>query len=211
MADKFPNAKVTGIDISPAGRGPLPTNVEFIQDDVTAEWVDLPEDHFDFIHIRGLFGSISDWPALYAQIFKALKPGGYLEQMEWSVHMKSDDGTLAPGSVLDEWSKSAVQIGERIGKTFEIAEKMPELIEAAGFIDVTKRRFKWPVGTWTKAPDTKKIGFWNLRNWEEGMEGWAMKLYTEVLGVSVYLAIRRCLRLMKFSGASLMWMQPYGE
>jgi hypothetical protein len=26
--------------------------------------------HFDFVHIRNLHGSISDWPALYAQCFR---------------------------------------------------------------------------------------------------------------------------------------------
>jgi hypothetical protein len=27
-------------------------------------------DYFDYVHIRALFGSISDWPALYKQAYK---------------------------------------------------------------------------------------------------------------------------------------------
>jgi hypothetical protein len=38
-------------------------------DDMTEEWT-YPPSHFDFIHIRSLFGSIPDWPKVYEQAFK---------------------------------------------------------------------------------------------------------------------------------------------
>ncbi|KAK4934069.1 hypothetical protein LTR28_010930, partial [Elasticomyces elasticus] len=167
--------------------------------------------HFDFVHIRGLFGSIKDWPALYAEAFtyvfhsptpplqslkdptpkltpgtrrSHLRAGGYLEQVEWSVRNRSDDGSLLAGSALDRWSNFAIEAGVRMGKSFSIAEDMPALIARAGFVDVAVKKYKWPVGPWSSDAKLKELGRWNLRNWEEGMEGWALALYTRVLGWS---------------------------
>ncbi|KAK4970458.1 hypothetical protein LTR66_011580, partial [Elasticomyces elasticus] len=105
-------------------------------------------------------------------------------QVEWSVRNRSDDGSLLAGSTLDRWSNFAVEAGVRMGKSFSIAEDMPLLIPRAGFVDVTVKKFKWPIGPWSSDAKLKELGRWNLRNWEEGMEGWALALYTRVLGWS---------------------------
>lgn len=183
IADKFPSANVIGTDLSPIQPGQQPSNVTFEIDDCCSDWI-YPESHFDFVHLRGLFGSIADWPAFYSQAFKHIKPGGYIEQVEWSVHNRCQDGRLSPNGVLSRWSSSFVEAGTRSGKTFEIAENMAGLVREAGFIDVSERRFKWPVGPWSSDPKMKEIGRWNLLNWDEGMEGWAMAAFTRVLGVS---------------------------
>ena len=81
-------------------------------------------------------------------------------------------------------SRYGIECGRRINKTFEIAENMAGLITEAGFVDVTEKRFKWPIGPWSSEPRLKEIGRWNLLNWEEGMEGWVIAPYTRVLGVS---------------------------
>lgn len=105
--------------------------------------------------------------------------------MEWSIHQKSDDGTLAYDSPLAQWGRDAIALCDEIGKTAEIAEKMGGLIRDAGFVDIYERKYKWPIGTWSSDPNSKKIGHWNLRqNWEQGLEGWAMALYTRIWGVS---------------------------
>ena len=183
IADKFPDAQVIGTDLSPIAPGSMqPDNVTFEIDDCCSEWV-YPDDHFDLVHIRGLFGSIADWPKLYREAFRHLRPGGYIEQVEWSVHNRSSDGTLSPNSVLARWSQYAVRTGTMTGKTFEIAENMADLMREAGFVDVVEKRFKWPIGPWSSDPKLKDIGRWNLLNWEEGMEGWVMAAYTRVLGV----------------------------
>ena len=172
------------MDLSPVAPGMQPDNVKFEVDDVCSPWV-YPENRFDFVHIRGLFGSIADWPTLYKEAFKHTRSGAYIEQVEWSVHNRSIDGGLSPGATLARWSANAVQAGYLTGKTFEIAENMARLIREAGFVDVVEKRFKWPIGPWSSDPKMKEIGRWNLLNWEEGMEGWVMAAYTRVLGVSI--------------------------
>lgn len=184
IADKFPGAEVTAVDLSPVAPGMQPDNVKFEIDDVCSPWV-YPNDHFDLVHIRGLFGSIADWPLLYREAFRHTRPGGYIEQVEWSVHNRSIDGTLSPNATLARWSQNAIHAGHLTGKTFEIAENMAGLIREAGFVDVQEKRFKWPIGPWSSDSKMKEIGRWNLLSWEEGMEGWVMAAYTRVLGVSV--------------------------
>jgi trans-aconitate methyltransferase len=157
IADKFPSASVTGTDLSPIQSGQQPSNCTFEIDDCCSPWV-YPPSSFDFIHIRGLFGSIADWPALYRQCYEHIQPGGYIEQVEWSIHNRSADGTLAPNATLAQWSRNALDVARGTGKTFEIAENMAGLITEAGFVDVVEKRFKWPIGPWSGDPKLKELG-----------------------------------------------------
>ena len=71
-------------------------------DDCTLEWT-WSDDTFDFVHIRQLFGSIADWPALYAEVFRVTKPGGYFENFEASVEIKSDDDSIKEGDIMYQY------------------------------------------------------------------------------------------------------------
>ena len=68
FADKYDETEVIGVDLSRTQPNPPFQNVRFEVDDVTSEWA-YPV-RFDFIHIRALYGSIADWPALYKQCFE---------------------------------------------------------------------------------------------------------------------------------------------
>ena len=60
MADQYPSATVIGTDLSPIQPEWVPPNCHFEIDDVSLDWT-FPSNHFDFIHIRELFGCIPDW------------------------------------------------------------------------------------------------------------------------------------------------------
>ena len=47
----------------------MPPNCRFELDDAKLEWT-YAADRFDFVHLRCLFGSIKDWPALYREVYK---------------------------------------------------------------------------------------------------------------------------------------------
>lgn len=47
----------------------IPPNLQFIVDDVNEEW-SFPADSFDFIHVRGLAGSLTDWPQFLKRCYK---------------------------------------------------------------------------------------------------------------------------------------------
>jgi ubiquinone/menaquinone biosynthesis C-methylase UbiE len=100
-------------------------------DDAQLEWTFKPES-FDFVHVRCLFGSIKDWPALYSEIFRCTKPGGYIEQLEMSIEFKSDDDSLAdPDHIMRRWSKIFIDSGEEQGRTFKIADLSKDYIKEA--------------------------------------------------------------------------------
>jgi SAM-dependent methyltransferase len=69
IGDTFPSAQVIGIDLSPIQPTWVPPNVQFIVDDAESDWM-FSEDSFDYIHIRGLLGSIKDWPKLLKQCYR---------------------------------------------------------------------------------------------------------------------------------------------
>lgn len=70
MADRFEDAQVLGIDLSPQRKQFLQPNLSFEVDSVTKEWP--PRAPFDFVHLRSLYGAVDDWPALYAESFKCV-------------------------------------------------------------------------------------------------------------------------------------------
>jgi hypothetical protein len=54
----------------------------------------------------------------------------------------------------------------------------------SGYTEVVEKRFPWPLGAWPSDERLKEIGRWNVRNWEEGIEGWVLAIFTRVLGWS---------------------------
>ena len=77
FADEFPNAEVIGTDITPIQPAWVPPNVKFEIDDCNQEWT-WPDNSFDFVHVRMMFGAVEDWYQLHRQAFRTLKPGGTL-------------------------------------------------------------------------------------------------------------------------------------
>lgn len=61
--------ELVATDLSPIQPGIAPPNVRFEIDDCCSEWV-YPKNHFDYIHIRQLYASVADWPALYRECYK---------------------------------------------------------------------------------------------------------------------------------------------
>lgn len=124
---------------------------------------------------------MADYPSLYESVLTTLKPGGWYEQAEISVMAMSDDGSL-DGTFLERWGPLAIRAGEAFGKSFSIAEDSYTLMKDAGFTNITRRTFKWPIGTWPKEMRMKQLGAYNRLGWEEGIDGWAMFLFTKYLG-----------------------------
>lgn len=149
FADAHEHAEVNGIDLSPIQPSSIPPNCHFILDNIEDPWTE-PDDHFSFVHIRCLMGAIKDWPALYRQAFRKTQPGGYIEHLEMSMKFKSDDVLLSEDHLLTKWSQTIIDSGERIGKTFVVADRAKEWITSAGFEDVEARWYKLPVGAWPK-------------------------------------------------------------
>jgi SAM-dependent methyltransferase len=184
MADQFPSATVTGTDLSPIQPEWVPPNCHFEIDDVSLEWT-FPPNHFDFIHIRELFGCIPDWDFFLQQAYRHTKPGGWIEIVEHSVRPMSDDGSMGTEHFYHEWGKVVIEMGHKFGKSFTIWEESAERMRRAGFVDVVEVHYKWPMNGWPKDEKMKNIGRWNQLRLMDGVEGFMLRLLTQVGGVSV--------------------------
>jgi len=178
--DAHPEAQIVATDLSPIQPTFVPPNVEFQIDDFTADWTFAPAS-FDFIHARSLYGCVEDYQALYSEALKALKPGGWFEQAEISVIIRSDDESTK-GTYFEKFSALAIEGGKKFGKSFSIAEDSETEFKKAGFENVRYVTYKWPIGTWPKSQKYKTIGAYNRMAVEDGIEGWAMYMFTNVHG-----------------------------
>ncbi|WAO92342.1 Hypothetical protein NCS54_00984700 [Fusarium falciforme] len=205
FADQFPSAQVIGTDISPIQPSWIPPNCEFHIDDAQLDWT-WPTDHFDYIHIRDLYGSIDDWSALYAKAFRHLKPGGWFEDLELDIRAHSDVVT-DPQHIYHRWNAVFQEAGEKMGKTFKIAigSRMRDLMDEAGFVDVSERKFRLPMSAWASDPKLKEIGSFVQMFVDGGLEGFGLYLLTQVMGwqydkCQVFIAeMRQALRNKKLN------------
>jgi SAM-dependent methyltransferase len=179
MADQYPTAVVLGVDLSPIQPAFVPPNCVFEVDDVTLEWT-FPEDHFDFVHIREMFGSIPDWDYFFREVYRCTKPGGWVEVVEHSVEPISDDGTQTPDHFYWTWGRTVVEMGEKNGKSFTIWKEAKERLERAGFVDVVEVVYHWPINGWPANAKMKEIGRWNQLRLIHGLEGFMLRLLTSV-------------------------------
>ncbi|KAL2213528.1 S-adenosyl-L-methionine-dependent methyltransferase [Sarocladium strictum] len=220
FADEYPSAQVIGTDLSPIQPDWVPTNCSFELHDAETRWR-WPDNHFDFIHVRCLMGSIKDWPALYRQIFRCLKPGGWVEHLDYSIDITCDDGSIPAGSAFDGWGKLFQDAGEELGQTFRVIEdgRNVKWQTDVGFENINHYYFKLPLGGWASDRKWKQVGVYNQVITTDSMEGYILFLLRNVCGWSyedVQEHGEKAKRLLRKSsvhsyfGAGVVWGQkPY--
>lgn len=143
FADENPGISVIGTDLSPVQPGWVPPNLRFEIDDCTKEWTWGPN-HFDFVHMRYLFGGVKDWGFVFKEALRTLKPGAYLESVESDPLMYSDDGTL-DGTVLGgKFCELFTEAGKITGSSLTVLadDIQRKAAEEAGFEDVQVVNYK---------------------------------------------------------------------
>ncbi|KAI0203357.1 S-adenosyl-L-methionine-dependent methyltransferase [Astrocystis sublimbata] len=208
FADAHPDAEVIGTDISPSQPEWVPPNLKFEIEDCTQPWTFAPN-AFDFVHLRYLYGSIPDHDSLYAEAYKACKPGGWVETVDPSVNLRSDDGSVREGTTLYDWGRLFNEASSKYGRSMSMVDDgmTPASLKKAGFTDIHSRTFKLPCTPWPKDQKLQQLGAFSRLAMEQDLDGYAMYLFTNALGwsevqVTVFLArVRREMRDRR--------MQPY--
>lgn len=83
-------------------------------------------------------GSVADWDALYAEAYRALRPGGWIESHEGGVVVNSDDDSVSPTSAIGQWGRIFINFGDMIGRCVTVVQDrvQPKGMAAAGFVDI---------------------------------------------------------------------------
>jgi len=169
--------------LSPIQPSWVPPNVKFELDNCELPWT-FDDNSFDFIHVRLLLGCIEDWPRLYRECYRCLKPGGWLEQQEYDMAMMPNEGQLPADSIWHLWFKIFTDAGEKTGRTFLVTDHWVEWLKQAGFDGVKEKSMRLPAGVWPLDKKQKEIGALNKMALEQGLDGFASYLCAKVLGWS---------------------------
>ena len=106
FAANYPLAEVLGIDLTPPQelKG-APSNCNFVKANMEHDWTFVaPGRGFDFIHARMLANGMHDWPKFFAQCFKYLRPGGWVEIPDIrAAGLATKDGSDAQTSPAMQW------------------------------------------------------------------------------------------------------------
>lgn len=197
FADEHPNCNVYGTDISPIQPSWVPPNLRFVIDDVTKPWT-YQENFFDYVHIRWLTAVVKDWPALYKEAYRCMKPGGWLEHIDAEVNVVCLDGTMPPDSAINQWGQIWTEIGKKTGLVVNMVDSgcMDDGIREAGFANIEVEDLLAPVSPWPVDKKQKEIGLFNYAFLTQDIEGFLTYFCPTVLGWTeketlIYAAILR--------------------
>ncbi|KAI9730150.1 MAG: hypothetical protein M1818_008244 [Claussenomyces sp. TS43310] len=183
MADKYQHAEVMGMDISLIQPNTIPPNLSFRRRNIESPWHGMALDSWDLIHMRMLYGSISEWNELYAKVFRHLKPGyGWMEQVELDLQPRCDDGTVLPDSKLVQWARYLADASERAYKPLLPNPNTRQMLQALQFVDIAEQVIRVPFNPWPADPHQKDIGRWFNLGLVQGLEAFSLGPLTRVFG-----------------------------
>ncbi|KAI8649095.1 hypothetical protein NCS57_01445600 [Fusarium keratoplasticum] len=184
MADEFPSALVSGVDLSPIQPEWVPANCSFHVDDYEDVWTYRETEKFDYIHGRALGGTSADWARFYQQAKDNLKPGGWMEMQEYDAWIFSDDDSCDRAPWTMEWVEKLDATSQVFGKRLNVAKYHKQWMIDAGFQDVEEREFRIPIGPWAKDPALKELGKFELTHMQMSVESHTPALFTRVFQYS---------------------------
>ncbi|KAJ0340673.1 hypothetical protein KNSL1_011471 [Colletotrichum chrysophilum] len=111
----------------------------------------------------------------------ALEPGGWFEAGGFVLPIGCIDQTLFESPALMRWHETMYEAGNAIGRSIESPSKYVDAIRTAGFVDVTVKRFAWPLNSWPKEKKLKEIGMLHYVNLDLALEGLSLGLFTRAL------------------------------
>ncbi|KAI8710364.1 hypothetical protein NCS52_01581400 [Fusarium sp. LHS14.1] len=189
FADEHPSAHVIATDISPIQPNWTPPNLRFQVDNCNLE--STFREPFDFIHVRGMDGCISNCDAFMERRYKDLNPGGYLEYRGISPRFQSNHESLEDYTDLNEWGNVLEDAGTKLNRPLTIVEdgKVEEAMKRAGFTNIKRTWAKMPVGGWPKDERLKETGRYHLAALDCDLEGLVLRAAAGVLQRSYQEAI----------------------
>jgi SAM-dependent methyltransferase len=185
MGDEYPNAEIIGTDIAKIQPTSAPLNVFFEIDDAEEEggWTWPPEE-FDMIHIRSMVGAFKNWRTIYEEAYKSLKPGGWIEILDFDDHKVFLTYFDEKSGVFD-WLKALRTAAAMSGRPRSVAHLEPEMLTGLGYLEVATLEKVIPMGVWPDDKEEQKVGKHFLVAQLSGIEALSLRPLTEQLGWDV--------------------------
>lgn len=178
MAELYPECEVTGTDISNIFERRVPQNVFWEIDDAELEW-ERPPDYYDLVHLRDLTGAFADWEAIYRSASRCLKPGGWIEVLDFDDKKGLHDlfAYFEPESMLYKLAHDLQEASILSGRSRGVGHLEPRLLVNAGYVDVNLTEYSIPLKT-----QEGSIGKFWLLSCLNGMEPTCLRLLTKYKG-----------------------------
>ncbi|KAG6292408.1 hypothetical protein E4U09_003436 [Claviceps aff. purpurea] len=157
VGDRFPSAKVRGIDIAPIQPKWVPANVSFLVDDCEQDWI---ERDVDLAHFRYTIGTLKDTSKVFGHAFKSLRPGGWIELQELLVKPLCDDGTMPDDDPVKYLYEKLELALKKFGIRAKLATELEPYLQEAGFENIHCQIFKVPIGPWAKDNNMRVVGLY---------------------------------------------------
>ena len=208
----YAKARVTGLEpawmVGDAGPSWL------LHRDLEGPWPFTAKEAFHLIHGEALGGLLKDWDGFYANVFKHLVRGGWVEIREHDLKFFPREGKEkdmeGKWDATKQWSELMDDAARKFGKRINMGAEQKELMEKAGLVDVQEQVFKvGELGLLSfnikdvpsskcsvltkyhqvptrewKDDPTTKHGKYAHRHWILNIEGYSLRLFTKTLGWS---------------------------
>ncbi|KAI0967806.1 S-adenosyl-L-methionine-dependent methyltransferase [Xylaria arbuscula] len=150
QAVRYPQANFLGIDISRIQKTTaVPPNVKFSIGNVEDPWP-MPAGSIDFLHIRGLAGGVTDWPALFKQAYEKLAPGGLLEWTEMAIQIFDFEDNLGDTELCPKFLNLWRDLSKQNNIEFTPSPHGPLWLVDVGFENIAQRTEILPIGDWAQ-------------------------------------------------------------
>ncbi|KAG5918902.1 hypothetical protein E4U61_001376 [Claviceps capensis] len=180
VGDRYPSAKVRGIDIAPIQPKWVPPNVSFIVDDCELDWI---ERDVDLAHFRFTIVILKNTSQVLGHAFESLRPGGWIELQEFLPTVLCDDGTMPDDDPVKVLYEKIERSFEKFGLRVTLPPKLEPYLREAGFENIHCQIMKVPIGPWAKDNTMHIIGLYQKLSVREVMPSLSGRPF-QALGMS---------------------------
>ncbi|KAL9549033.1 hypothetical protein MBANPS3_005397 [Mucor bainieri] len=167
MGETYPNSKFHGIDASSVFPEAIkPANVEFCVSNI-AEKIPFPDNTFDYIHQRLLILGLTngDWDKALKELYRVLKPGGYIEIVEPDMQDMCNMGPLLRKAQYTSEKNSSILSEMLLSRNMppKIAIELQDRLARAGFGNIELKMTPLKLNHTDKAGGDYKHAYLNIR------------------------------------------------
>lgn len=110
-----------------------------------------------------------------------LIPGGWAEFQDYDFHFYANDDSFE-GTVTQQWNNAIMTACQVNGAEGSPGPHLEGWVRGAGFQQIHHERFVIPIGPWARNRRLKELGWLNLEQMVNGLEGFSFRLLGHVLG-----------------------------